>query len=112
MVTSRHQAAKIAWQKLVDSGRADDIRRRMGKVEDSRIKAAECVHFYEGDLFGIDISDATHIYTSSLCFTDEMMVDLASKLNIERLQGYSASRRCNLSHLDHYLASSTRQWNL
>ena len=83
MVTSRHQAAKIAWQKLVDSGRADDIRRRMGKVEDSRIKAAECVHFYEGDLFGIDISDATHIYTSSLCFTDEMMVDLASKLNRE-----------------------------
>ena len=91
MAASRHESAVSAWGKLVDSGRADDIR-RMGVGNTLRNtcanEAAECVQFNEGDLFDLDVSDATHIYASSLCFTEVMMTDLASKLNSEapRLQ--------------------------
>ena len=90
MAASRHNSAVNAWEKLVDSGRADDIR-RMGAGNTFRngdAAAEECIQFTEGDLFGVEVSDATHIYASSLCFTEAMMVDLASKLNDEapRLQ--------------------------
>ena len=89
MAASRHESAVSAWEKLVDSGRADDIRRMgVGNTLRNDNDAAECVQFHKGDLFDLDLSDATHIYASSLCFTEAMMVELASKLNSDapRLQ--------------------------
>lgn len=92
MAASRHESAVSAWQKIVDSGRADDIRRMgVGNTLRNANEAAEYVQFNKGDLFDLDVSDATHIYASSLCFTEAMMVDLASKLNSEapRLQCFA-----------------------
>ncbi len=41
------------------------------------------VELYEGDLFELDISAATHIYVSSLCFTEEMMERIVDKIEME-----------------------------
>jgi len=41
------------------------------------------VEFHEGDLFELDISQTTHIYVASLCFTDDMMERLVRKINDE-----------------------------
>lgn len=38
------------------------------------------LHLLEGNLFAADISTATHIYVSSLCFTPQMMIQLETKL--------------------------------
>jgi len=85
LAASRHESATSAWEKLVDSGRADEIRRMgAGNTTGNSDRASkECVNFVGGDLFDLDVSDATHIYASSLCFTGEMMVHLANKLNSE-----------------------------
>lgn len=47
------------------------------------VGAAAVVHLYCGDIFHADVSGATHIYISSLCFTKEMMFDLRTKLENE-----------------------------
>merc|ERR1712039_390676 len=44
---------------------------------------AEGVRFINGDLFAVDISEATHIYVASLCFSDSMLLRLAAKLASE-----------------------------
>jgi hypothetical protein len=77
-------AAVRAWKKLTESGDADRIR-GMGLVEGRRSKqnAAKGVQFCEGDLFALEISEATHVYASSLCFTNVMMAGLADKLQAE-----------------------------
>lgn len=41
---------------------------------------AEFVTLECDDLFEFDVSEATHVYVSSLCFTDEMMVRTSQKL--------------------------------
>jgi hypothetical protein len=41
------------------------------------------VILHEGDLFGLDISQATHLYISSLCFTDDMLKRLVTKIEDE-----------------------------
>lgn len=41
------------------------------------------VHLECGDLFEFDITATTHVYVSSLCFTDDMIVRLSQKLATE-----------------------------
>mmetsp|Transcript_115 Transcript_115/g.223 ORF Transcript_115/g.223 Transcript_115/m.223 type:complete len:297 (-) Transcript_115:1061-1951(-) len=84
LAASRHMAAVRAWRKLIECGDADRIR-GMGLVEGRRSEqnAARSVRFCEGDLFALDISEATHVYASSLCFTNVMMSGLAEKLQAE-----------------------------
>ena len=41
------------------------------------------LNLFQGDLFQMDISTATHIYIASLCFTDEMMSMLSTKISNE-----------------------------
>eukprot|EP00747_Dinoflagellata_sp_TGD_P211741 gnl/TRDRNA2_/TRDRNA2_84931_c0_seq3.p1 gnl/TRDRNA2_/TRDRNA2_84931_c0~~gnl/TRDRNA2_/TRDRNA2_84931_c0_seq3.p1 ORF type:complete len:412 (-),score=68.51 gnl/TRDRNA2_/TRDRNA2_84931_c0_seq3:222-1457(-) len=55
---------------------------------------SEEVQLIEGDIFQVDISKATHIYVSSLCFDNEMLIRLALKLETEapRLRAIAALR--------------------
>ena len=64
----RQQAAVLAWQTLTSQHAAlhSTSQHRLG--------------LYQGDLFDQDLTNATHIYIASLCFTDTMMQDLQLKL--------------------------------
>jgi len=74
LANARYNIAMQAWEKL--RGQARDIRLSAG--------AADAVlDIYQGDLFQLDVSTATHIYVASLCFTDNMMVRLAEKMEDE-----------------------------
>jgi len=63
---TRHSVAKCAWDKIKNV--AVSIRAGVSKGENNAQ-----VNLIEGDVFNVDISDATHIYVASLCFTDSMM---------------------------------------
>lgn len=63
----RQQAAVMAWQSLTSQHVAL-------QASSSRLG------LLQGDLFDQDLSNATHIYVASLCFTDAMMHDLQQKL--------------------------------
>eukprot|EP00980_Cylindrotheca_fusiformis_P013087 scaffold3281_cov129-Cylindrotheca_fusiformis.AAC.6 len=54
---------------------------RVRKMQPQKRKGS--VEFVEGDIFHSDISKATHIYVSSLCFTPVMIQDLESKVKHE-----------------------------
>jgi hypothetical protein len=84
LAPTRHSAAVQAWERLVASGEAKRVR-RMGlrKNENKDDKGCAQLEIHQGDLFSLNISDATHIYASSLCFTDGMMAKLAAKLSSE-----------------------------
>ena len=71
LANARYQAAINAWDKV--------------KLEASQIRQARnaldaSLDIYEGDLYELDISTATHVYVASLCFTNKMMDRLAKKL--------------------------------
>ena len=93
MAPSRHCAAERAWGELRggdgrDGGdgaaaatatkTAKDVRTMGGVAADGA-----SVKLTEGDLFDINVSRATHVYTASLCFTDDMMKRLRIKLEGE-----------------------------
>ena len=88
MVPSRHEIAIQTWQKILAIRNIDGLpeveHTMVGKKSDERDKCG--VEFHEGDLFEIDVTEATHIFVSSLCFTYAMMIDLASKLQSEASQ--------------------------
>ena len=68
-VPSRHDAAVRAREKLV---KTREVALANGSLE-----------LVQGDLFEMDLSDATHVYAASLCFTDDMMDRLTQKLATE-----------------------------
>ena len=72
LANARYQAAMNAWDKV--KLEASQIRQRGKNSLDASLE------IYEGDLYELDISTATHIYVASLCFTDKMMDRLAKKL--------------------------------
>jgi hypothetical protein len=72
LAPSRHEAALVAKSKLSH---------RLASNEE--ITPSSKLEFIEGDLFQTNLSDATHIYVSSLCFTQEMMQQLEEKLKSE-----------------------------
>jgi hypothetical protein len=82
---SRHAIAADTWKELVRSGDAGRVRQlaenSWGMTSDKHILSN--VDLHEGDLFGLDISEATHIYIASLCFSDDMLIRLVDKIENE-----------------------------
>ena len=64
---SRYRTAVAAWNTIL-------------KHEPSLLNDGRRLSLVQGDLFQQDLSNATHIFVSSLCFTEEMMEKLAIKL--------------------------------
>ena len=77
LAPARHATAVCAWNSMRDT------------IGDIRTMGAPCteaqVDFQQGDLFQADVSDATHVYIASLCFTNDMMERVADKLASEAL---------------------------
>ena len=100
---SRHKAAASMWGELKESGEARRIR---AAAEESwglgRSKTDPTVELHEGDLYALDISEATHIYVSSLCFSEDMLERLVEKIELEggRLQVLASLRLLPLSKSD------------
>lgn len=86
MAPSRHNLAVEAWGRL-RNGKAERIRSaglEAHNHSDEEPEKHKClVRLQKGDLFSLDVSEATHIYVSSLCFNDRMMEKLAEKLQKE-----------------------------
>ena len=73
----RHQHATSAWKEL--KSKAESIRRDIG-CQDSALVQDATVQYTQGDFLEADLSEVTHMYVSSLCFTEDMMHQLAVKL--------------------------------
>ena len=78
---TRYKSAIQAWDNIKTDAR--DL--RMLKSSEVNVDNPDAftegtVDILEGDLYEMDVSSATHIYASSLCFTDDMMRKLAQKL--------------------------------
>mmetsp|Transcript_9172 Transcript_9172/g.12190 ORF Transcript_9172/g.12190 Transcript_9172/m.12190 type:complete len:290 (-) Transcript_9172:209-1078(-) len=70
LAPSRHQAALVAQSRLHEN---------YSSIIHS-LSSSSCLELLEGDLLMGDISEATHIYVSSLCFPPETMQKLEYKL--------------------------------
>lgn len=103
--STRHAAALASWNTVSD--RTEDIR-----GSDARVT------FRNGDLFHVDIADATHIYLSSLCFTEDMMDRLGSKLleapdlrcvaSLKPIPGLVPKEKTKMNYREEYVQMS---WN-
>lgn len=84
LAPSRHEAAIHSWGTLQSTGLADELRSEAidNNAKDLAVRNTS-VDLIQGDLFDIDLSEATHIYVASLCFTDAMMMRLEEKLATE-----------------------------
>jgi len=60
-----------------EGNRIAEIRNLMG------VDSAVPVEFICGDMFEADVANVTHIYVASLCFSSQMMHDLATKILTE-----------------------------
>lgn len=79
---SRHKAATSMWGKLRESSEARRI--RASAEESWGLRSVDpVVELHEGDLYSLDISEATHIYVSSLCFSEDMLERLVEKIELE-----------------------------
>mmetsp|Transcript_23582 Transcript_23582/g.56913 ORF Transcript_23582/g.56913 Transcript_23582/m.56913 type:complete len:319 (-) Transcript_23582:52-1008(-) len=81
---SRHKIALQTWQSLMQNGDAVRIRNlaeKSGGMDIDDVKST--VELYEGDLFKLDISQSTHLYVSSLCFSEDMLERLVDKIESE-----------------------------
>ena len=87
----RHQHALAAWKEL--EAAASEVRKSREPVRDATLE------LLEADIFDADLSKATHLYISSLCFSDAMMHRLAAKLEQEapRLQCVATLRAFPMS---------------
>lgn len=92
---TRASRAQAAWGAAVDSGEAARLRSAAlalaGRADEGGSSYAANVQGLEllqGDLFAADVSQATHIYVASLCFSGDMLLRVARKLADEapRLQ--------------------------
>ena len=72
----RHQDAVHAWEQLQPL--AEETRRKIPTEQD--IIPTAKLDLVEGDFLEADLSEATHIYISSLCFTEDMMYKIAKKI--------------------------------
>ena len=83
---SRHAIAAATWKELVQGGDAGRIRKLAEKswgMTTTDNKILSTVELQEGDLFGLDISQSTHMYISSLCFSEDMLERLVDKIERE-----------------------------
>ena len=86
---ARHNHANKSWDNI--KGEANELRTETIKLhrtlsetnnqyQNKDTKNDTVLNLVQGDLFEMDISTATHIYVASLCFTDEMMNALSTKI--------------------------------
>lgn len=83
---SRHKIAAQTWDDLAQSGDASRIRKLAVKswgIEENDKNIISTVDLHEGDLFELNISQATHLYVASLCFSEDMMKRLVAKIEQE-----------------------------
>lgn len=91
---SRHDIAVQTWKNLIENGDALRIRKLAEQSwggrsmveqheQDNNHNILSRLELHKGDLFDLDISHATHIYVSSLCFSDDMLVRLVGKIERE-----------------------------
>lgn len=83
---SRHKIAAQTWDDLAQSGDASRIRNLAVKswgIEENDKNIISTVDLHEGDLFELNISQATHLYVASLCFSEDMMKRLVAKIEQE-----------------------------
>jgi hypothetical protein len=76
----------IAMRRLNELKSNDDLKRIRHLARKSwglDYNHAAAIDLYEGDLFDLDISKATHIYLSSLCFTETMLERIVDKMEAE-----------------------------
>ncbi len=89
---SRHDFAISSWTNIKEE--AKKIRSETlschtrssstsSRLNDEREDVHVGIQLLQGDLFLTDISEATHIYVASLCFTDAMMDSLGDKIKSE-----------------------------
>ena len=74
----RHQHAVTAWDQL--KSKAENIRNDINCQDGGSIVEDATVEFVQADFLEADLSEVTHMYVSSLCFTEDMMYELAAKL--------------------------------
>ncbi|CAE7324407.1 unnamed protein product [Symbiodinium natans] len=101
----RTAQAKQAWSKLVASGTAASLRGSMLQQNVSQRTVQEDLVLVQGDLLEADISQATHIFVSSLCFGEELLAAVCSKLGRE---ASSLRRAATLTALPHSRAAGLR----
>ncbi|KAL7496091.1 hypothetical protein ACHAWT_004367 [Skeletonema menzelii] len=85
---SRHEIALQTYNNLQENGdikRIRNLARRAWGIEEKDETDDSGIQLYEGDLFKLDISKATHIYASSLCFSEQMLEMLVEKIEREAL---------------------------
>ncbi|CAJ1422810.1 unnamed protein product [Effrenium voratum] len=78
LAKERAEEASEAWACLVSSGLAQSLRSALGGGV-----AGEDVHLLQGDMLTADLSQATHIFISSLCLGDHLLGKLVEKLSRE-----------------------------
>lgn len=83
--SSRHEIAKQTHNHLLHEGEIERIRNlaRRAWGTENKEAADDGIELHEGDLFKLDISKATHIYASSLCFSEKMLEMLVDKIERE-----------------------------
>ncbi|KAL7516462.1 hypothetical protein ACHAWX_001477 [Stephanocyclus meneghinianus] len=82
---TRHEIAMRRMKKLVVSGTVDRIRESAQKSWgwETGVCSSAVIDLIQGDLFELDISKATHMYLSSLCFSDSMLERIVHKIETE-----------------------------
>jgi len=82
---TRHEIAMRRMNKLVVSGTVDRIRELAYKSWgwETGSCSSSVIDLIEGDLFELDITKATHMYLSSLCFSESMLERIVDKIETE-----------------------------
>lgn len=88
----RHQAAVKAWSELEPV--AKKIRAEI-PIGGGPISEAD-LELINGDFRESDLSEATHIYISSLCFTEDMMYQIAKKIEQDAPNVQCIATLCSL----------------
>mmetsp|Transcript_9205 Transcript_9205/g.13689 ORF Transcript_9205/g.13689 Transcript_9205/m.13689 type:complete len:338 (+) Transcript_9205:85-1098(+) len=78
---SRHSVAINSWNNIEDEAKC--ARSQTLDLYGCSNYGEAKVQLFQGDLFEMNISQASHIYIASLCFTDSMMMSLARKCGEE-----------------------------
>lgn len=96
----RAATASAAWASLREGGRAAELRAAArallaGGAAAGGGGATEGLRLVQGSMFDVDLSEATHIYVSSLCFSNQMLQRLVALLAAAapQLQAVASLRR-------------------
>lgn len=79
---TRHSVAMRRYQDLISNGDIDRIQQLAFKTWGWDY-ITPVIELNEGDLFELDINQATHMYLSSLCFSEDMLERVVHKIETE-----------------------------